>query len=92
MGLYEKIFEPKILVPWDTLGVPRGPFCLKPHRKYFATYFFEGPETPPGGRFHGEFNFYWPSLQPPVNITVKNKRCRFTENSPFTLQKTFKKF
>ena len=25
MRLYEKIFGPNILVPWDTLGVPQGP-------------------------------------------------------------------
>ena len=31
----------------------------------------KGPETPPGGRLLGEFNFYWPSLQPPVLMSEK---------------------
>ena len=51
------------------LGYPGARFALNPIENISPHIFSgtpEGPETPPGGRFHGEFNFYWPSLQPPV--------------------------
>ena len=57
------------MVPWDTLGVDRGPICQGPTDLFSPPHFLgslKGPETPPGGRLLGEFNFYWLSLQPPV--------------------------
>ena len=60
------------MVPWDTLGVDRGPICQGPTDLFSPPHFLgslKGPETPPGGRLLGEFNFYWPSLQPPVSMT-----------------------
>ena len=69
MGLYEKSFGPKILVPWDTLGVRGGPISQGPTPKMFPPIFLgilKGPIAPPGGHFYGEFSFYWISLQPPV--------------------------
>ena len=58
------------MVPWDTLGVDRGPICQGPTDLFSPPHFLgslKGPETPPGGRLLGGFNFYWPSLQPPVD-------------------------
>ena len=51
------------------LGYLGARFALNPTENFSPHIFSsspEGPETPPGGPFHGGFNFYWPSLQPPV--------------------------
>ena len=73
-----KILNQKFWSHGTPVGYLGARFTLNPTENISPHIFSgtpKGPKTPPGGRFHGGFIFYWPSLQSPV---VENKPSRST--------------
>ena len=66
MGLYEKNFGPKILVPWDTPGVPGVAPGQDPASRISSLWFFSHPgmcKSSCSSHFYGGFFYCCGQLQ-----------------------------